>query len=303
MLAPGDPDLPIQLIDARDIAVWTLDALDRGVTGLFNLVGPPGNATFGSWLRDCVDVTGSDAELVWADDAFLSAHGVEPWTELPLWMPMDSDEAYAWQASAARAEAEGLRCRPVRETVEDTWAWMQAGGTVPVRPGRPRHGMDRDREAALLEAWDRRADGPLATSRSSSSGSASAVVSGCAHAAKCPSSRRTTGQPRPRAARAGTSYAAGRLEVAARRVRPVAVRRERLGEVRLVPRSQRRDERPAYGGVRHLVREVRLAPLREPAAAAQVASPARRRTRRPRRASRPAASAPRGVGRPASRKT
>ena len=157
MLAPGDPDLPIQLIDARDIAIWTLDALDRGVTGLYNLDGPPGNATFGSWLRDCVEVTGSGAVLVWADDDFLREHEVEPWTELPLWMPADDPEGgFAWQVPVARAEAEGLRCRPVRETVRDTWAWMQAGGTVAERPGRPRHGMDRDREAALLAEWDRR---------------------------------------------------------------------------------------------------------------------------------------------------
>jgi len=49
-----------------------------------------------------------------------------------------------------KAYAAGLACRPVTETVADTWAWLQAEGDPPVVAGRPAHGLDPDREQAVL---------------------------------------------------------------------------------------------------------------------------------------------------------
>ena len=61
VLAPGEPDVPMQLVDARDLAAFMLDCGERGTGGTFNATAPTGNATFGSWLADCVDATGSGA--------------------------------------------------------------------------------------------------------------------------------------------------------------------------------------------------------------------------------------------------
>ncbi|WP_432923979.1 NAD-dependent epimerase/dehydratase family protein [Microbispora sp. CA-135349] len=156
VLAPGDPALPMQLIDARDIAAFTLDQAAKGTTGRYMTGGVRGNATYGGWLNDCVEVTGSDAELVWADDEFLVDQGVQPWTELPLWYP-EADRLGVWTHSSAKAVAAGLTCRPVRETVRDTWEWLK---DVPEERrsfgGRLSHGLDPDKEARILAAWDSR---------------------------------------------------------------------------------------------------------------------------------------------------
>jgi hypothetical protein len=48
------------------------------------------------------------------------------------------------------AYAAGLRCRPVAETVADTWDWLQTEGWPPPRPDRPPNGLDRAREEAVL---------------------------------------------------------------------------------------------------------------------------------------------------------
>jgi 2'-hydroxyisoflavone reductase len=157
VLAPGKPELPMQLVDARDIAIFTLDGLERGLAGTFNVTGRPGNATFGSWLEDCRAATGSDAEPVWVDDEFLLAHDVQPWTELPLWSPMNGEADFVWQAGVDAAHAEGLRCRPVRDTVADTWKWLEQVGVPPQREDRPRNGIDPDKEHQILAAWDARA--------------------------------------------------------------------------------------------------------------------------------------------------
>lgn len=158
VLAPGDPDLPMQLIDARDVAAFMLDSGTAGTPGTFNVTGPRGNTTMGSWLGHCVTATGSGAGLTWVDDAFLVEREVEPWAELPLWMPQGQDGDHVWDAATDRAERAGLRTRPVLESVRDTWAWMRGGGQVPEQPPRdlPRNGIDPDKEQRILTEWHAR---------------------------------------------------------------------------------------------------------------------------------------------------
>jgi nucleoside-diphosphate-sugar epimerase len=159
VLAPGRPGLGIQYVDARDLAALALDAGEQGRSGPVDVVGPTGLATMGDVLELCVEVTGSDAELVWVDGAFVVEHDVAPWTELPVWLPED-DEAYALHTcDVARALSWGLRTRPLRETVADTWAWVQrvdAGLETPAPAPRAGAGLDREREDAVLAAWDSR---------------------------------------------------------------------------------------------------------------------------------------------------
>jgi nucleoside-diphosphate-sugar epimerase len=127
VLAPGDPDRTVQLVDARDLAAWFVDRAERREAGVFNATVPAGRTTMREVLEAAVAATGSDARLTWVPDDALAAAGVEPWTELPLWLP-EADGPGTWQVDASRAEAAGLRARPVAETVADVWAWLQAGG-------------------------------------------------------------------------------------------------------------------------------------------------------------------------------
>jgi 2'-hydroxyisoflavone reductase len=159
LLAPGRPDKPMQLVDARDIVLFTYQLVEAGTSGeVFQVTAPAGNATYASWLGDCREVTGADAELVWVEDRFLLDHDVQPWTELPLWTPDGPEFAHVWAASTAKAEAAGLRCRPVQDTVRDTWQWICTDGLPEFRKydHMGPHGIDPDKERAILAAWDRR---------------------------------------------------------------------------------------------------------------------------------------------------
>jgi 2'-hydroxyisoflavone reductase len=127
VLAPGDPDRTVQLIDARDLAAWIVDLGDARRPGTFNATAPAGRTTMREVLEAAVAATGSDARLTWVPDDALAAAGLDPWTELPLWLP-EADGPGTWQIDASRAEAAGLRCRPIAETVADVWAWLQTGG-------------------------------------------------------------------------------------------------------------------------------------------------------------------------------
>jgi nucleoside-diphosphate-sugar epimerase len=153
VLAPGRPDRAIQPVDVRDVAAFVLTALEAGITGTLNVAAPPGHATYGSLLDDCVKVTGADARLVWVDDRFLLEHGVNQWTEIPLWRT----HAGTWRVAADRARAAGLACRPLAETVRDTSAWLNTGVEVGrPRPSQSKHGIVAEKEAWLLAAWDSR---------------------------------------------------------------------------------------------------------------------------------------------------
>ncbi|MFD6424167.1 NAD-dependent epimerase/dehydratase family protein [Streptomyces sp. NPDC060198] len=151
VLAPGPRDSPLQYIDARDLATWVLDAAEQGLNGPYNTVSESGHATMGELLDACVRVTGSDAELRWTDPATILAAGVEPWTELPIWLPEGELHDALHRGDVGKAHAAGMRCRPVTETVTDTWTWLKSvGGVAPQRPDRPPVGLAPEVEARLL---------------------------------------------------------------------------------------------------------------------------------------------------------
>jgi 2'-hydroxyisoflavone reductase len=154
VLAPGPRDLPLQYVDVRDLADWILGAVEQGLSGPYNLVSVQGHATMGTLLEACAAVTGSDAELRWTDPEVILEAGIAPWTQLPVWVPPGSEEhAFLHSGNVSRAHATGLRCRPVAETVADTWRWLQdIGGTAPQRPDRTVKGLDPEVEAKVLAA-------------------------------------------------------------------------------------------------------------------------------------------------------
>ena len=87
LLAPVGPDEPTQFIHARDLADFTLKCIEEKATGVFNAVGPQQPCPFGELLETCKQVSGSNAEFVWASAEFIAENNVAPWTELPLWIP------------------------------------------------------------------------------------------------------------------------------------------------------------------------------------------------------------------------
>ena len=149
VVAPGRPDRTLQLVDARDLAAFALDGLEQGLSGAYDVVSLPGHTTTLELLEACVEATGSDAELVWVDEDALDAAGVQPWTQLPCWVPESGQLDALVTGDTRRAHAAGLVCRPVEQTVADTWAWVQRDGVPRGRPGRE-PGLPPELERALL---------------------------------------------------------------------------------------------------------------------------------------------------------
>ncbi len=149
VVVPESADQPIALVDARDLAGWLVEVAERGLSGAVNTTGPAGMTTLGGLLDTCREVTGSDAEWVPVPDADLLAAGVDKWVHLPLWLAPETART-AWEVDTTRARELGLPSRPVRESVADTWAWMQTAGRPQPPAGRELPGLPPELEAELL---------------------------------------------------------------------------------------------------------------------------------------------------------
>lgn len=150
VLAPGTPDAPVQVIDVRDLALWTIKVAEKQKSGIYNAVGVQEPLTMGQILAECHAVANSDATLTWVDDAFLTQHSVAAYTEMPLWVPAES--AAFNTVSNQKAKADGLSFRPIAETILDTLNWKNTRSAE----YEWRAGLSREREKSLLSSWHQR---------------------------------------------------------------------------------------------------------------------------------------------------
>jgi 2'-hydroxyisoflavone reductase len=147
-VAPGRPERPVQFVDARDLSDWTIRAVENALAGDFNLNGRPGGISMGGALDAIRDTVNEAAAPVWVDEAFIEREEVQPWGELPLFLP-ESDASYAgfMDVNIDKALDTGLNIRPIDETVKDTFEWRH-GESFPMRAG-----ISPEREAELLRKW------------------------------------------------------------------------------------------------------------------------------------------------------
>jgi 2'-hydroxyisoflavone reductase len=75
--------------------------------------------------------------------------------ELPLWIQREHQPFL--QMSVEKAQAAGLRCRPLEETARDTLAWAkESGAQLVTETPWGSAGLDPAKEAELLAAWHER---------------------------------------------------------------------------------------------------------------------------------------------------
>ena len=129
MVVPAAPaESMLQCIDVRDLAGWMLQLLETAAAApgpgprCFNATSPPfGWQTLIAACREAVQRQGAQpATACPVDEARLLAAGVTPWAGLPLWIPADNPASRGFMAvDTRRAQARGLRTRPLADTAAD----------------------------------------------------------------------------------------------------------------------------------------------------------------------------------------
>ena len=151
VLAPGDPKDPVQLIDARDLAEWTIRMVENREAGIYNATGPAKPLGIGGMLDGIKDAEKSNATFTWMSEEFLTQQKVEPWSDMPVWTGKESGLA---RTSIKRALSKGLTFRPLGDTARDTLAWFKS---LPQdRQSKLRAGLTPERETEVLAAWKKR---------------------------------------------------------------------------------------------------------------------------------------------------
>lgn len=146
VLAPHGPRLPLQWIDVRDLAEWMTRGLEAGLTGTYNAASAADAFDMQALLSAAAQVSASGAQIVWVGDEFLLAQDVQPFADLPFWLPDPLNNLF--RIDASRAHANGLTIRSVADTVRATLEWQAQRGDP-----EPKIGLAPERERALLAAW------------------------------------------------------------------------------------------------------------------------------------------------------
>jgi 2'-hydroxyisoflavone reductase len=151
VLAPGDPKDPVQFIDARDLAEWTIRMVENRETGIYNATGPAKPLAIGEMLGGIKTSLNSNSTFTWANADFLKQQKVEAWSDMPVWA---GDELGLARTSISRALGQGLTFRPLADTARDTLAWFKS--QPPERQAKLKAGLTSEREAEVLAAWHKK---------------------------------------------------------------------------------------------------------------------------------------------------
>jgi 2'-hydroxyisoflavone reductase len=157
ILAPGDGSDPVQFIDVRDLAEWTIRVAEERVTGVFNAGGPDRPMTMRQMLAGIAQGIEVQPKMVWAPASFLAENKVSPWGDMPVWLPGQGETFGFHRRDIRRAIAAGLTYRPLPLTAADTLAWLK---TAPNRQAKLRAGLAPEREADLLMKLNTQPLGP-----------------------------------------------------------------------------------------------------------------------------------------------
>lgn len=154
VLVPGDGSSPIQFVDARDLAEFTLTLIENQAYGVFNATGPQQAYTIQDVIETAKSVSKSDANFIHVDEQWLVENEVGPWMELPLWLPSEEGKAMM-QMDVQKAVDAGLTFRSLEDTIQDTNAWYDSINGDEKEWGA---GLAAEKEADLLKQWAERAE-------------------------------------------------------------------------------------------------------------------------------------------------
>ena len=148
VLAPQKPEAPIQIIDVRDLSDFIIRLIQDHAWGVYNATGPDDELTIGRLLGVSKQVSNSDANFRWAPVEFLKQHNISEWSDMPVWVPDNEENAGFARMDISKAINAGLKFRPLEETVRDTLAWAMT------RPADHKWaaGLTAEREAEALAA-------------------------------------------------------------------------------------------------------------------------------------------------------
>lgn len=147
----GRPEQAVQVIHARDMAEWLLKAVDSGLSGAYNLTSRAVS------MRDLLDAvvaeSGRSTTVRYVGDELLKVRDIPPVDGVGYWVPVEAEGIM--RANVDKAYTAGYSARPLRQSIQETLAWLRGGGFEQENLKERMNGrvLSMEREAEILEAW------------------------------------------------------------------------------------------------------------------------------------------------------
>ena len=139
----GEKEQPLQAIDGRDLAAFTVGAVERGLRDTLHVTAPDEPPTFDQVIEQIAEGIGTGRpEVRW-----IGSRDELPFTDTKEFWPM-------MRADISRAKDHGLWWRPLTETAHDTLAWVRAARSTGGYRAREGYGFASETERGLLNASD-----------------------------------------------------------------------------------------------------------------------------------------------------
>lgn len=147
VLIPMHDGQPIQLVNAADVTRFLCSAVERQLTGVVNVAGPP---TAARTLVDTVlSRVGRAISPNWVGEESALTNEVRRWIQVPLWLPASSPELALMSVNNSRATSAGLIHQRLGESTADCLDWQT------LRRGWSQRSLGRARDQQLLQQWRR----------------------------------------------------------------------------------------------------------------------------------------------------
>jgi 2'-hydroxyisoflavone reductase len=152
ILAPGNGKDPVQYIDARDLAEWSVRLVEKENTGgTYNAIGPAKTQTMGNLLGAMQKAVSKSSKLIWVPTEFVLENKIGPWGDMPLWIPGEGEMAGFHRRQNQRALRQGLTFRSPADIAKGTLAWFDS--LSPEEQKAAQGGLSPEREKEVLGLW------------------------------------------------------------------------------------------------------------------------------------------------------
>jgi 2'-hydroxyisoflavone reductase len=147
---PENTFYPVQFIDVRDLADFTVKMAENNQKGVFNATGPEMKLTFQRFIDQCYSFTplDLDSEFIKVSEQFLEESLNEHKASLPM-LEAKGEWAGIEQVDCRKAIDAGLTFRPLNATILDTLIWHQG---LP-KDREMKVGLTAEVERRILDKW------------------------------------------------------------------------------------------------------------------------------------------------------
>lgn len=125
VLIPSNDTQPIQFIDVRDLAEWTIQLAEKKQSGIYNAIGPKESITLVELFEKIKANTDTNPTFIKLTKEFCEQHNVTG-ADFPMVFLEDESAPYNFmQIERSHSIANGLRHRSVEQTVEDSYKYWK----------------------------------------------------------------------------------------------------------------------------------------------------------------------------------